>query len=270
MCRLDHLAVWKLTAPLLLENVSADKYSVYVPKSELKVFKRNTPQYFEILEQEELSIKFRRQLSRKCLEENNKRRFGWYLQQFMKFSALETSSSEKLIIWDSDCVPTSNIQMFDEIGRPLYMFADEYNPVYFALIDRLLGLKRVQHQSFVIPGFPINKSWFIEFIDFIENRFQTKWYEALLENIDFSLPSGFSETETLGTWVANNYSGQWDVTKYKWDRGGQSKFGYPKKLSPRQVQILASEQRLDVVSFEKWDYRGLRLFISKVKRAVLS
>lgn len=258
ICSLRHKDVWLLTSELLPRFVKSDEYIVYVPESEIEDFKKLTKAPIVVASQEDLGVEFTPFLEKAVLESENPTRFGWYLQQFYKFEALIRAGADKLIIWDADCVPLTEIPLF-EGDVPIYMDATEMHAPYFEMIHRLLGLNRVQSQSFVIPGFPIHKEWMAELIRAIEKKHPGKsWFEAIIETTDFTQMSGFSETEILGTWVANTYPGLWKSSSLTWERLGQSKFGYARDMNPNRVVKIGKRNNIDILSFENWDVRGSR------------
>jgi hypothetical protein len=267
MCSLEHSQVWKLTSALLPENIIADEYLVYVPDDEISMFKEFTNPKISVRSQSELGTLYFDHLREKLVQSGNEIRFGWYLQQFYKIEALLASTADRLVIWDADCVPVRPIQTFDSSGCPIYMFgAFEYNESYFEAIERLTGLSRVQEFSFVIPGFPILKQWIDEFEKYISLRNNEKpWYDAVIETTDFALKSGFSETETLGTFVANLHPQEWSTFEGSWERRGQKRFGYAQKFTPALVVKIATESNLDIISFENWDVRGPRLIVKRLR-----
>jgi len=259
MCSWKHSAVWKLTSSLVPKFINASEYFVYVPEKEIKSFKKITPSDYRIESQEGLGSEYRQTLWNKLILSNNKDRYGWYLQQFLKIDALIMNANQNSIIWDADCVPVKKLLFFNSYNIPLYMAAEEINDHYFRNIKLLLGLDRIQKQSFVIPGFPILKNWPLDFIAEIEQRNQKSWYDAILDSIDFKLKSGFSETETLGTWIANRHPNDWATTQLNWERSGQSKFGYAKHIKGDYLIGIGEKYNLDIVSFENWDLRGYHL-----------
>jgi hypothetical protein len=193
-------------------------------------------------------------------------RNGWYLQQLYKIEALIESPASATIIWDSDCVPTRSIQIFNHKNDPIYMRAAENHRAYFEMIEKFLGLPIVQNQSFVIPGFPMKNHWIKEFVQFVEDKHLGKtWFEAIIQETDLSLQSGFSETETLGTWLANSYPQEWQSIDLNWERYGQSRFNYARNLSPENLVELGKKNNLDIISFENWDVRGIWQWIKFVK-----
>ena len=259
--------MWKLTSSLLPEHVRAGRYSVYVPRNELNYFRSITPPSIEVLPQEDLGKEFASELLEAVKEKENLSRYGWYLQQFYKIQALIESDSKYVAIWDADCVPVRNIDLIDFSGDPIYMNASkEFHAPYFENIQRLLGLNRIQDQTFVIPGFPMKKEWINEFVSFIENRFGAPWHKAIIQCTDLSLPSGFSETETLGTWIVNKYPNQWSSIEGTWERFGQSRFGYAKKFTPEKIKTTGLNNELDIITFENWDVRGIRRLERLLKR----
>jgi hypothetical protein len=266
ICSLNHKDVWKLTSTLLPKFVKADEYLVFVPANEVEEFKKFTNPKITIRSQSELGKNYSKELFSRISFANNSVRFQWYLQQFYKIEALISSTADYLVIWDSDCVPVGPIQIIDELERPVYMSsAVEHHKPYFDSINRLLGLDRVQNFSFVIPGFPIPKTWLREFeqLIFVRNRGKS-WFEAIMDTTDFELFSGFSETETLGTFVANAHPDEWSTFLGKWERRGQKRFGYARKFNPDRIQRIGQAAKLDIISFENWDTRGFRLMCKRI------
>ena len=260
VCNRQHIDVWKLTSALMPIYVEADDYVVYVPKNEIQEFKRATSERVQVLsETDDLDIPFVEELRKKISDSGNSKRFGWYFQQYIKIQALIQSETDASILWDADCVPVKKIDFFDLTGRPKYMRASELHDEYFKMIDRILGLDRVQSQSFVTPGFPIFSKWVNELIFTIEQRNHgEKWFNAISNSTNFALESGFSEFELMGTWIANSHPDNWTSMDINWERLGQSRFNYARKLSMVDIVALGEKHDLDIISFENWDLRGVR------------
>lgn len=266
ICSLAHRDVWKLTSNLLPRFIRADEFLVFVPEDEVLEFTKLTNSNVKVCSQSELGVDYSAKLWGRVTAADNSSRYGWYLQQFLKIEALLSSDADYLIIWDADCVPVKKIETFDISGRPIYMVgADEYHQSYFDLISKLLNLQRVQSFSFVIPGFPISRTWVQEFADCIAFKNEGKtWFDAILDTVDFSLKSGFSETETLGTYVANYHPGEWSTFSGTWERRGQKRFGYARTFSAKKIVKVATDANLDIVSFENWDVRGIKLILRRL------
>lgn len=268
MCHMEHLQVWRLTSELLPHFVKADRYTVYVPQEDTSIFAESTHPLVEVRSQKELDTGYAESLRRELSLSGNTARYGWYLQQFLKFEALKQSDARKRVIWDADCVPVRPITLFDDDGAPVYMRANEFHEEYFNLISRWIGMRRVQDQSFVIPGFPILGNWVSEFFDYVQQlQPGLAWHESLIENIDFGQGSGFSETETLGTYIANMHPKEWSSKEIHWERLGQTRFGNVSEMTRERLIEIGIENNLDIVSFENWDQPGLRSVMRKIRNA---
>jgi hypothetical protein len=44
------------------------------------------------------------------------------------------SPTSATVIWDSDCVPTRNVQIFNQTNNPVYMKVKEKHQPYFEMI----------------------------------------------------------------------------------------------------------------------------------------
>jgi hypothetical protein len=254
MCSKSHSEVWKLTSELLPQFIDANHFIVYVPKNEIEYFENITNKSIEIKAQEELSKNFYDLVETASKKADNSERFGWYLQQFYKIEALKSSESDIVAIWDADCVPVKKIELANSRGQIVYVnSSNEFHKPYFDNIKKLLNLERIQEICFVIPGFPMKKKWIDDFVSFVEEKHQIPWFEAIISCTDFSQRSGFSETETLGTWVANRYPGNWYSRKGKWERFGQSRFGFARNFDTKELINIGNKKNLEIISFENWD-----------------
>ena len=249
--------------------LKAEKYIVYVPENEVSHFLQVTPSNIEVKSQNQLGAKYRDKLQQQILKAGNENRYGWYLQQFYKIEAIQLAETNCVTIWDADCVPVSKIEIINSSNQVVYINSSrEFHQPYFENIKRLLGLERIQNICFVIPSFPMKNKWIREFIQFTEAKHDMPWYEAIMHSTDFSLASGFSETETLGTWIANTYEGEWTSRTGTWERFGQSRFGYAKNIKPNELIEIGKINNLEIVTFENWDLRGLRRGLQRLKKII--
>jgi hypothetical protein len=272
LCSKQHLDVWRLTSSLLPEFIEASRYIVLVPETEMLQFNRVTDSRIEILPQEIYGNSYRELLMEKLVKAKNQNRYGWYLQQFLKIEALLSSSAEQAVIWDSDCVPVRSIQTFDALGRAVYMRASlEFNSDYFEFISRVSNKEKLVDYSFVIPSFPLYTRWIKALIESLEELHQgSPWHSVLLDNIDFALRSGFSETETLGTWISHTYSNCITTSTGNWERRGQKRFGYARDFTLNRVLKIGKRFDLDVITFENWDVRGWHLIKKRLSEFLIS
>lgn len=264
----EHLDVWALTSRLLPSMVPADRYTVYVPEAAVGEFRRVTDERIKVESDGILGASFSEELAERLRSAGNSARYSWYLQQYLKIEALRLSQAELRGIWDADCVPVQPIRLFSDGGRPQYALSDEHNPRYFDVTERLFGLRQIAPGSFIVPGFPLKGAWLVEFLKELELAHGCTWYEALMRSTDFALQSGFSEYETLGTWIVSRYGGESDRAQYTWERFGSSRFGSASRFTPDEIVALAERNGIDVVSFEAWDRRGVRSTLRALRRNV--
>lgn len=260
-CTKAHSEVWKLTSQGLIKFVQADRFIVFVPDNEVNFFRSITNHKIEVFSEKKLPSKFYFNLNIAINKANNIPRFNWYYQQFLKIESLIEIQSQNLIIWDSDCVPVRSMNFFSSEGFPKYIMSDEFHSEYFLNLEKLLGLKKINTKSYIAPGFPITKKWIEEFVYDVQ-KFNNglEWYDAIISTTDFSKASGFSEFETLGSWIQANHENEIMVFNCNWERFGQSKIGYAKNLELSQVINFANQKNLDVISFENWDVRGFKKY----------
>lgn len=249
-CKRDALT-WRVASQYIVRFIVAKRYKVYVPDGEVDFFKSISPNIFEVVGESIFTQHFSTELKRR-LPTRIADQFGWYLQQFIKLYAIGACKPSGLVlIWDADTVPIRPLNFIDTQGRLIYYQSDEHHPPYFETISRLLGLEKKVNFSYISQCFVLRVSWFENFCRQLEERYQTGWVDALLNSIDFEEGNGFSEYETLGTFISHHYPDQITYSENKWLRLGNSTLGHIAFLNDR---VIAGDLHdYDFVSFEKWD-----------------
>lgn len=249
-CKRDALT-WRVASQYIVRFIAAKRYKVYVPDGEVDFFKSITPGAFEVVGESIFTQHFSAEIKRR-LPARIADQFGWYLQQLIKLYAVSACEpNEIVLIWDADTVPIRPLSFIDAQGRLVYYKSDEHHPPYFETIARLLGLGKKVDFSFIAQCFVLRTSWFDAFCRSIEERHQTSWPNALLDSIDFEEGNGFSEYETLGTFISHYYPDQITYSEHEWLRLGNSTLGHIAFLNDH---VIAEQLRdYDFVSFEKWD-----------------
>lgn len=251
VCCLADIATWQVTAAAVVQRIRARQYVVIVPDAEVAAFRGRTVPAFTVVGEGPYLEQFIGSLDRRLRGEARSRR-GWYIQQFIKLAALaEARSDEIVVLWDADTVPLRELTFLDDSGRLEFFTSTEYHRPYFATIRRLLGMQRAIGRSFVAQSFPTRGSWVHEFRSFIEDRHGTRWFEAIVDAIDFSEPSGFSEYETLGTFLAHSHAAEMAFSTARWSRCGNSQLGGPRWLGTAWGRFVLRHDAF--VAFEKWD-----------------
>ena len=259
-CKKDS-KTWAIASKYIVKNIQAKNYRVYVPDSEVTFFKEISAPPFEIIAESIYTDNFA-PILRSRLPANRVDQFGWYLQQFIKLYAVsECSADEIALIWDADTLPLQPLMFIDDENRLLYYKGIEHHQPYFEFIKKLLGLTKVVNFSFITQCFVIKGAWVQDFLRFIEHRHQVSWVQALIDGIDFNEGNGFSEYETLGTFISHHHAKEVQFIDRAWQRFGNSLIG-----DIAFLEIRSSKKKLmkfDFVSFEKWD--RMKLFFIRVQ-----
>jgi hypothetical protein len=111
----------------------------------------------------------------------------------------------------------------------------------------LLGLEKSLPWSFIAQNFPITKSQILAFFSFVESRHSTTWWNAVIDSINFDEASGFSEYETLGTFVKSISSEPLRFQSGSWSRRG-SHYDVLRKIQNGNPGKLGH----DFVAIEDW------------------
>lgn len=180
---------------------------------------------------------------------------GWYFQQFLKMAYAFSCSKSNYIVWDADTLPLRPLNFIDPDGSLLFTMKDEYHEQYFDIIKKLFGYGKVIEQSFIAEHMIINTEIMLKLLFQIEMNkslglypFFEKILRAITPNnlINF----GFSEFETYGTFVMQNYPEKYSLRKLKTCRRAKILLG----SSPDQDVLIWASNDYDIVSFESWDH----------------
>ena len=223
-----------------------------------------------------------------------RKRAGWYMQQFLKFAWAYHCNDKSYIVMDSDTFPLNPIP-FIEDGKYIFTGKIEYHKPYFDTINRLFNgevrrvnpkisnssdfldfervkslqiLKSIFHLSpnsedadvsFVAEHMIFDCEIVKEIIDKIQNNSSligTSWFEKILHSIEPKniLLSGFSEFETYGNYFFTFYPNLGKVRKLRTLRQGAYFLG----STPSSEQLSWASQDYDIISIETWG--GVPLF----------
>lgn len=178
-------------------------------------------------------------------------RAGWYFQQFIKMAYALHTERDYYLAWDIDTAPYKQLEFFSGDGKVFFSFSKEYYKPYFRTMNTLIGLDKSFSKSFItehlmvkteimkalidrIAAYNPTQHWFINILDAIK-----------LEDLGFA---GFSEYETYGTFVYNNYKEMYQP-HYIWH--------YRHGDSPNSKWKTAMFARVfETVSYEGWRNRS--------------
>ena len=248
VCARSDLDTWVIASPRIVKFICSAKYTVIVPQEDLQLFRIASSSRYEVLSESLFTDDFLEELIKKVGISNS--RLGWYLQQFLKLSALEMlSCGEAALIWDADTVPLKKLTF--ESGNDIgFYYGSEYHQPYFNAIQGFLGMAKVGNFSFISQCMPCRQKWAQSFFSTIEIRCGRTWQNAIIDCIDFSISAGFSEYESLGTFVMKEFPDEVKMLNRKWQRHGNGIIGSVNNL--RYVSNLLA-LKYDFIAFEKWD-----------------
>jgi hypothetical protein len=157
----------------------------------------------------------------------------WYFQQFLKMGICNRPDlHENYLIWDSDTILLHPLSFFSQDGRVLFTKGNEYHTPYFVTLNKILKEPREVNFSFIAQHMMINKQIMAEMINKIKagSLCDGSWVWTILEAIFESSNSHqapcsppvpeFSEYETYGNYVTNNYPEKALHRELPWLRDG--------------------------------------------------
>ncbi len=136
-------------------------------------------------------------------------RTGWYYQQLLKWSFRRLSRTPAYAVIDADSVLIQQVELWRG-GRYQLERTDQWHEPYFTAFERLFGWTP-QAQGQTLPSFIIN----FQIIDvLLLNELLTEiearggglpWHNCIMNAVDRTQISGFSEFETYGHWLARHH-----------------------------------------------------------------
>jgi hypothetical protein len=248
-CLLRDIDVWRAVSTSLCINTNFDSYWLFVPKDDIDEFIKVTDKRFSIFDENSLDSGWNKKLSQKMINLGTESRIGWYRQQFLKLSALNKASNEfdELVIWDADTMPVNRLIFFDDMGRPLLRKGLEFHPNYFSTIKKIMGIEKVFKYSFIAQCFPLRSKMVNDFFDYLTNNSGKTWFDIIIDNIDFSKKSSFSEYETIGTYLYQFHRSSISISNERWFR-----YGYDLGSPEAVYDLYNGNTPLGYIAFEKW------------------
>jgi hypothetical protein len=123
----------------------------------------------------------------------------------MQFSFDLISETENYLVIDADTILTKS-QVYENDGKFVLLISDEYHIPYFNNYYKLTGQVPKSKLSSVTHSMLFNKTILNNLKSHIEEYNKLNWIDSIISNIDKNELSGFSEFETYGLWVLDNFS----------------------------------------------------------------
>jgi glycosyltransferase involved in cell wall biosynthesis len=135
---------------------------------------------------------------------NGRDRSGWLYQQLLKLSANKIASGSEYLLMDADTILMKK-QSFIVEGKHVLLHSDEFHKPYFDVCGDLLASPPHTLLSCVSHNMLVSLPRLARLKDHLEQRFARPWYMAILDCVDYSEASGFSEYELYGQWCISRY-----------------------------------------------------------------
>lgn len=181
------------------------------------------------------------------------KRAGWYFQQFLKLAYANVCEDDAYVVWDADTVPVRPVSFTNEQGQYLFTLREEYNPCYFDTLKTLLGLEKIEKESFIVENMIFDVALMRELLAKIEGNAalpgENFWQKILYAVAEDALKgSGFSEFETYGTYVMTLHPGRYATRHLDTLRSGKNILGE----RPTTEMLAWAGESYDLVSMEKF------------------
>lgn len=132
-------------------------------------------------------------------------RSGWLYQQLLNYKAVITLGDEKFkLAINSDTIFCKK-QRFEKNKKIIFNVCDSYYLPHLLVAKKILNLEKFSYISFTSHHIIYNKLILNEMVSLIEDRFKSKWYRAILNNLDYWEHSNHSEFETYAQYVLTNH-----------------------------------------------------------------
>lgn len=278
VCNSPDAKTWAIAAPRIMQFISAQNYKVIVPDHEVEFFKSISPIAYQVLPETKFISNWQALLASHHPPLTG-RKYGWYLQQFIKLAAAaEAPENSNMLIWDADTIPLRPLNFMTEAGKLNYYTGHENHRPYFVTIEKILSLKKQVDFSFIAQCFPTKSTWVKELFSELEETSGLPWECALIAGFEMRLGSQFSEYETLGTFLTHRHCDEMAFSQNKWARLGNSLIKNPENIDESKYKTILTD--LDYISFEKWDNpapslsyklkKKIRVIYNTIKRRILA
>jgi hypothetical protein len=249
------LPVNRISIPAVIEYIPAARYVVVVPKPDCSAFQKALPGQVTVISEESLLSGWNLGQIAAKLPQSVRLRAGWYYQQLLKIEAVrQLPGNSEALVWDGDTVPLRPLKFKDSAGRVGFYVGQENHAPYFDTTRRLLNRGRAISHSFIAQCMYLRARWIWALIETIERNANAEWVDAVLSCVTGKCQSEFSEYETIGTFVASEYSLDFFINPRPWYRWGMAYFGGIDQVT--RAGLIGLSKSYDYVAFETWD-RGL-------------
>lgn len=262
--KIDHLYTLRISIKKITELYNVGTIYIITDKKDFSFFKFKSTVDIKLVDQDSvLPNMVKKDLDSLTLP-YFPRRAGWYFQQLLKLGISTIDSiNENYIVIDADTVFLQSIPFINLKGQFVFLKATEYHKSYFDNYRVLLGKEPNREFSFISQYMVFNKNIVKKLFTDIEENFngESTWNWLIMEKIQGTDASLFSEYETYGHYVKNHYPDQCEFISKEWLREGSE---YLKTTAPSMKAIESLSEAYCLVSFELRS-KG---FLNKVSRVL--
>ncbi|PMH10122.1 DUF6492 family protein [Vibrio splendidus] len=176
-------------------------------------------------------------------------RFGWYLQQFLKWQYGLCISERSYLIWDADTVLIKPMEFDSDIYQ--FNMAKENHTPYFDTIKKLLSIDKQVDKSF-ISQYMLMKVSDLEVLIERVNEKDLGWYHTVISKLNLIDNSEFSEYETYGNYILSSKSNV-NLNNDLWFRYGSEIININDKTSICKLEEVFPQYYY--IAFERHDKR---------------
>jgi hypothetical protein len=152
----------------------------------------------------------------------NKKRKGWYTQQFIKL--FQWITNDNYLVIDSDAIILKPLSIFNRQGMPYFFLGEDQKHLpYFDFMRQMFGFGRTFDHSFINEIMFFKREYIIDMVNSIGMGvidFMDKSID-LINKINHKT-SSFSEYETYGNWIVENKPESYDFKVLKCKTMGKS------------------------------------------------
>ena len=205
----------------LNDSGQADKIIIICPANQVDLFRNLIINYsFEVIAEDLIISQWdiARVKSRLGKFEN---RAGWYYQQFLKLAYCSIAEQGRYVIWDADTV-CLDAPIFEIEGKFVFTPSRERHEPYYSTLKKLTGSDILSERSFISQYMVIDTTICREMLSEIATRSKAgDWIDAIMSCLPLDCQSEFSEYETYGNYMLNNYPDRVVIANdNKWFRFG--------------------------------------------------
>ena len=126
---------------------------------------------------------------------------GWILQQLLKLKSADIAKSRRYFVIDSDTVLVRN-HSFTKDGKSVFLESAEWHEPYMEAFEKIFKMPVKNSTSSICHMMMFETDMVLEMREEMERIHGRPWIRAILDNLDYSKPSCFSEFETYSNWMA--------------------------------------------------------------------